>query len=69
LQTDACEPDNKRARRRTFAKIKYFDSRYIDFIKYIPEMSEEVLNGNRLEIGTNTAKKDALGQLTWCLVF
>jgi hypothetical protein len=69
LQTDACEPDNKRARRRTFDKIKYFDSRYIDFVKYTPEMSEEVLNGFRLELGANTTKKDALGQLRWCLVF
>ncbi len=63
------EPEPKRPRRHTFEKIKYFEAKYFDFEKYKPEMSEEVLNGTRVERGINTPKKDAIGQLKWTLVF
>ena len=69
LCTDSGEPETKRARRRTFNKIKYFDSKYFDITKYCPEMSEEVLNGTNLEIGINTAQHEALGHLMWYLIF
>lgn len=63
------EPEQKKSRRNTFEKIKYFESKYFDFDKYTPEMSEEVMNGCRIEKGVNTSKKDAIGHLKWTLVF
>jgi hypothetical protein len=65
---DAMEPVNKK-QRRTFEKLKYFDSKYYDFDKYRAEMSEEVLNGVKLDIGMHTSKSDALGQITWNLIY
>lgn len=62
------EPETKKPHRHTFEKIKYFEAKYFDFEKYKPEMSEEVLNGTRVERGVNTSKKDAVGQLRWTLV-
>lgn len=63
------EPEKKRSRRHTFEKIKYFESKYFDFEKYKSEMSEEVLNGTRVEKGINTPKHEAVGQLKWTLIF
>ena len=64
------EPDKKRHRRNTFRKIKYFESKYIDFEKYTAEMSEEVMNStNIIKNGSNTSKKDAICQIKWLLIF
>ena len=63
------EPEKKKSRRSTFEKIKYFESKYFDFDKYRAEMSEEVMNGVRIEKGVNTSKKDAIGHIKWTLVF
>lgn len=63
------EPEKKKPRRNTFEKIRYFESKYFDFEKYTPEMSEEVMNGINIEKGINTSKKDAIGQIKWFLVF
>jgi hypothetical protein len=63
------EPVNKRSNRNTFYKMKYFDSKYLDFEKYKPEMSEEVINGTVLELGGYTSTHEALGHLKWTLIF
>lgn len=68
LSPDTMEPVNKKSR-RTFERLKYFDSKYYDFNKYTAEMGEEVLNGIKVEIGMNTDKTDALAQIAWHLIY
>ena len=69
LTTNSDEPERKRANRHTVDKIKYFESTYFEITKYVPEMSEEVLNGTSIETSFITSKQDALEQIKWTLVF
>jgi len=59
----------KKKQRITFEKLKYFDSKYYDFDKYRSEMSEELLNGVKLDFGNYTSKSDALSQIRWQLIY
>jgi len=62
------EPEYKRPR-NSIHRIKYFESKYIEFNKYQPEMAEEVLNGTNIESSIISSKQIALSQIKWTLVF